>query len=58
MKIDQQTEREEYRMKCKHYLPENEQCCLKSGWQGDFHVTIGCDGICRRMKNYDKKNSY
>ena len=55
MKVDEQYEREEYRMKCKHYLHENEQCCLKSGWQGDFHFTIGCDGDCRRMKNYDKK---
>lgn len=56
-KLDNQYEREAYCMKCKHYLPENEQCCRKSGWYGNFHVTIGCDGDCRRMEQYDKKHA-
>lgn len=55
--VDAQSEREMYRIKCKHYLPENEQCCLKSGWHGSVHLLIGCDGDCRRMKNYDKKHA-
>lgn len=46
-------ERNIYMMKCKHYM--DEVCCLKSGWRGSLHITWGCDGICRRMRNWDKK---
>ena len=55
-KEEQEIERELYKQKCKHYLEESETCCLKSGWnnQHTCHITIRCDGKCKRMKNYDK----
>lgn len=27
----------------------------KSGYYGGVHFLMGCDGNCRRMKNYDRK---
>lgn len=48
-------ERNIYMMKCKHYM--DEVCCLKSGCNGSFHITWGCDGICRRMRNWGKKHN-
>lgn len=50
-------ERETYRTKCKHHSYED-VCCLKSGWNGSFHMTWGCDCKCRRMRNWDKKHNY
>lgn len=46
-------ERMVYRCKCKYFSYEN--CLKKSGWYGGMHILWGCDGDCRRMKNYDKK---
>lgn len=52
---EEPTERWLYRMKCKHYGMEG--ICLKhSGYLNKTtHITLQCDGDCRRMKNYDKK---
>lgn len=47
-------ERTSYRHNCKYFSYEN--CMKKSGWYGGMHLLMGCDGDCRRMKNYDKKN--
>lgn len=47
-------EREIYRSKCKH-LGVEDMCYLHSGGNGYFHISMGCDCNCRRMKNYDKK---
>lgn len=46
-------ERMIHRYKCKHFFYEN--CRKKSGYYGGMHLLMGCDGDCRRMKNYDKK---
>nr|DAG46485.1 MAG TPA: hypothetical protein [Caudoviricetes sp.] len=46
-------ERTLYRHNCKYFSYEN--CMKKSGWYGGMHLLMGCDGDCRRMKNYDKK---
>lgn len=51
---EESRERQLYRSKCKHYGAE-EICYKKSGYSGCFHITYGCDGKCRRMRNYDKK---
>ena len=48
-------ERRIYREKCKHFLPGNELCCMKSGGSNGYHLSIGCNGKCPRMKRYDKK---
>lgn len=42
-----------HRFNCKHFHYEN--CMKKSGWYGSFHILMGCDGKCRRMKIYDNK---
>ena len=42
-----------HRFNCKHSHYEN--CMKKSGWYGSFHILMGCDGECRRMKIYDNK---
>ena len=42
-----------YRYKCKHFFYES--CRKKSGYYGGMHLLMGCDGDCRRMKNYDNK---
>lgn len=47
-------EREAYRRKCRQYSYGH--CCAQSGWLGTgFHITIGCDGNCARMRRFDKK---
>lgn len=46
-------ERMIHRYKCKHFFYEN--CRKKSGYYGDMHLLMECDGDCRRMKNYDNK---
>lgn len=54
--MDMETETQErmiHRYKCKHFFYEN--CRKKSGYYGGMHLLMGCDGDCRRMKNYDKK---
>lgn len=43
-----------YRRTCKHYGMYG-QCYKHSGWAGNFHISVGCNGNCRRMKAYDKK---
>lgn len=48
-------ERAIYRQKCKHYCLWSGQCYLYSVLANGCHLTAGCDGNCRRMKNYDKK---
>ena len=48
-------ERRIYREKCKHFLPISEGCVIQSGSANGWHVSIGCDGKCPRMKRYDKK---
>ena len=40
-----------YRMECKHY-GSGDQCYKKSFRSGMFHITMGCDGNCARMKRY------
>lgn len=45
--------RENHRLNCKHWYAET--CRKKSGWSGNFHILVSCDGDCKRMKNYDKK---
>ena len=48
-------DRELYMMKCKYY--DYEMCLKDTGYYGPgVHMTFGCDGNCRRMKNYDKKH--
>ena len=42
-----------YRCKCKHFALE--ECMKKSGYYGGMHFLMGCDGDCRRMKNYDNR---
>ena len=54
MEMEMETqERMVYRYKCKHFSYEN--CMKKSGYYGGIHLLMGCDGDCRRMKNYDNK---
>lgn len=48
-------ERKEYREKCKHFLLPSEIYTAQSGSYGGWHLTMGCDGKCRIMKRYDKK---
>jgi hypothetical protein len=40
-----------YKIECKHY-GYGDQCYKKSGYSGKFHITMGCDGNCARMKRY------
>lgn len=64
-------DRELYRSKCK-YLGTEDICLRDSGYVGGLwytdpstnkrtysgiHMTISCDGNCRRMKRYDKLNT-
>ena len=42
-----------YMIQCKHYGGGG-QCYKKSHMSGIFHITIGCDGNCPRMKRYRK----
>ena len=49
-------ERYLYRIGCKHYGMEG-ICFKHSGYLNKTtHITLQCDGNCRRMKNYDKKH--
>ncbi|MDD6210552.1 MAG: hypothetical protein PUB21_08110 [Bacteroidales bacterium] len=51
--------KDDYRQKCKHYLPMSEGCSKKSGEVktilGVVHISRMCDGKCERMKRYNKK---
>lgn len=40
-----------YMMECKHY-GYGGNCYKKSFRSGMFHITMGCDGDCARMKRY------
>lgn len=40
-----------YMMECKHY-GYGGNCYKKSLGNGTFHITMGCDGDCARMKRY------
>jgi hypothetical protein len=40
-----------YMMECKHYGGGG-QCYKKSFRSGMYHITMGCDGDCARMKRY------
>lgn len=42
-----------YMMECKHY-GYGGNCHKKSLGNGMFHITMGCDGDCARMKRYRK----
>lgn len=55
--MKESTERRIYREKCKHFLPMYEQCVMQSGSEKGWHISIGCDGKCPRMKRYDKKQA-
>lgn len=45
-----------YMMECKHY-GYGGNCHKKSLGNGMFHITMGCDGDCARMKRYRKLKS-
>lgn len=45
-----------YMMECKHY-GYGGNCYKKSLGNGTFHITMGCDGDCARMKRYRKLKS-
>ena len=51
--MEETHERAVYRWRCKHFSYEN--CMKRSGWYGGLHILMGCDGNCRRMKNYDRR---
>lgn len=53
-----ESERELYRIKCKH-LGMEDMCFAHNGWSTNnmMHITLACDCNCRRMKNYDRKHS-
>lgn len=48
-------ERTAYREKCKHFSGYSGQCYKRSISRNGFHLNMGCDGKCERMKRYDKK---
>ena len=48
-------ERTAYREKCKHFSGYSGQCYKQSISQDGFHLSMGCNGKCERMKRYDKK---
>lgn len=48
-------ERRAYREKCKHFSGYSGQCYKYSVFSNGFHLNMGCDGKCERMKRYDKK---
>ena len=52
-------ERFEHRMRCKHYGYYG-QCYKHSGYcgigGGVAHITMACDGSCRRMKIWDTQH--
>lgn len=49
-------DREAYIRKCKHYSPYTGECFAKSGSIDGYYYNLNCNGKCRRMRNYDKKN--
>ena len=51
--MEEPHERAVYRWRCKHFSYES--CMKRSGWYGGLHIHMGCDGNCRRMKNYDRR---
>ena len=51
--MEETHERAVYRCRCKHFSYES--CMKRSGWYGGLHILMGCDGNCRRMKNYDRR---
>lgn len=55
--MKESTKRRIYREKCKHFLPGNELCCMKSHGANGWHISIGCDGKCPRMNRYDRKQA-
>lgn len=59
--VKEPAEREVYRATCKHYGYCG-NCMKHSGYfgiGGSFgHITMGCDGNCRRMKLWDTKHGY
>ena len=55
MSKKESSEREAYRIKCKHYLYGSDGCAFYSQTSNGWHLSIACTGDCRRMKNYDKK---
>ena len=42
-----------YKWECKYY-GHGGQCFKRSHRSGTFHITMGCDGDCARMKRYRK----
>lgn len=45
-----------YKDLCKH-RGQNGNCILRSGRSGNVHITISCDGNCRRIKRFLKLNN-
>ena len=56
--VPEPSERATYRMKCRNYDGYNGQCYQKSGTNGHCFWDYACDGVCRRMKKWDKENSH
>lgn len=49
------SDRRDHRRACRNYGYGH--CYSRSGWMGNgMHLTVGCDGDCRRMKIYDNKH--
>lgn len=57
-KVEEPSDRADYRMECKHYGHGSRQCYKRSGYIGSAHYFIACDGKCARMKRWDKTNGY
>ena len=53
--MDEPLDRYIYILKCKHFIPSSNVCVKRSGWVGNCHVTLLCNGKCERMKRYDKR---
>ena len=50
--LKENEKREAYRVKCPHYLPMSEGCAKKSGYSGNYHISIRCNCDCERMKKF------
>lgn len=56
-KVREPSARAEYRQKCKHYVEPCGQCSAASLSAGKWSIDRRCNGICRRMKLWDRKNN-
>ena len=50
-------ERFVHRIRCRSYGGENGTCMRKSRGNGTSHLSMSCDGLCDRMRKYDRDHN-